>query len=285
MPTFSTPGPVAATVQVAGARVRVTASDRDDTVVQVEPIDPSRRTDVKVADRTRVELTDGRLSVKTTTSGSKDGSVAITIDLPSRSSLVAYLGHSDLQVVGPLGDCELHTATASVQLERVAALRANMSAGDVAIDHLAGRAEVDGRVVALRIGRADGPVGVSSSSGQVRIGRALADVDLRSGASGLDVDQVDGSVSAQTGDGAIRIGHLKGGRAELMNGRGDIEVGIDRGAAARVHATSERGSVHDAVTADGGTADGAFTVDARSRHGDVTVRWADPQGASAFSTS
>ena len=31
MPTFATPGPIAATVQVAGARVRVTASDRTDT--------------------------------------------------------------------------------------------------------------------------------------------------------------------------------------------------------------------------------------------------------------
>jgi hypothetical protein len=36
MPTFATPGPVAATVEVAGAQVRVTASDRTDTVVLVE---------------------------------------------------------------------------------------------------------------------------------------------------------------------------------------------------------------------------------------------------------
>jgi hypothetical protein len=39
MPTFTTPGPITATVQVAGAQVRVSASDRTDTVVLVEPID------------------------------------------------------------------------------------------------------------------------------------------------------------------------------------------------------------------------------------------------------
>jgi hypothetical protein len=33
MPTFATPGPIAATVVVGGAQVRVTASDRTDTVV------------------------------------------------------------------------------------------------------------------------------------------------------------------------------------------------------------------------------------------------------------
>jgi len=38
MPTFATPGPIAATVEVAGAQVRVSASDRTDTVVLVEPI-------------------------------------------------------------------------------------------------------------------------------------------------------------------------------------------------------------------------------------------------------
>ena len=36
MPTFDTPGPIAATVVVAGARVRVTATDRTDTAVRVE---------------------------------------------------------------------------------------------------------------------------------------------------------------------------------------------------------------------------------------------------------
>jgi hypothetical protein len=41
MPTFATPGPIAATVVVGGAEVRVTASDRTDTMVLVEPIDRS----------------------------------------------------------------------------------------------------------------------------------------------------------------------------------------------------------------------------------------------------
>ena len=43
MPTFATPGPITATVTVAGAQVRVTASDRTDTVVLVEPINAASR--------------------------------------------------------------------------------------------------------------------------------------------------------------------------------------------------------------------------------------------------
>src|SRR5499433_4091290 len=128
MPTFATPGPIAATVQVAGARVRVAASDRTDTVVLVEPINEASRSDVKVASKTRVDFADGQLSVKTTTPGDKSGSVTITIDLPAESSLAAHLAHSSVQVDGPVGRCELHVASGQVRLDRIDALQANISA-------------------------------------------------------------------------------------------------------------------------------------------------------------
>ena len=158
MPTFATPGPIAATVQVAGAQVRVTASDRTDTVVLVEPIDAASRTDVKVADKTKVDFAGGQLSVKTTVSGDKNGSVAITIDLPAGSSLVAYLAHSSVQADGSLGECELHMASGRVQLDRIDALQANIAAGEVAIGHIAGRADIDGGR-RVRIGEVDGTSG------------------------------------------------------------------------------------------------------------------------------
>ena len=140
MPTFATPGPITATVTVAGAQVRVAASDRTDTVVLVEPIDKASQSDVKVASRTKVDFADGQLTVKTTVSGDKNGSVAITIDLPAGSSLVAYLAHSSVHADGPLGECELHMASGQAQLDRINALQANISAGEVTVGAIAGRA-------------------------------------------------------------------------------------------------------------------------------------------------
>jgi len=169
MPTFATPGPVTATVEVAGAQVRVTASDRTDTVVLVEPRNPASRKDVKVAGQTKVDLAGGQLTVKTTTPGDKSGSVAITIDLPAGSSLAAYLAHSSVQVDGPVGPCELHMASGRVQLDRIEALRANISAGEVEIAHIAGRADIDGGAFAVRIGEAEGPVAITGSGGQREI--------------------------------------------------------------------------------------------------------------------
>ncbi|MEU4762465.1 DUF4097 family beta strand repeat-containing protein [Actinosynnema sp. NPDC023794] len=274
MPSFTTPGPIAATVVVVGARVRVTASDRTDTAVLVEPVDPTSRSDVEVADKTRVDFAGGRLSVKTTVSGRATGSVAIAMDLPAGSSLVTYLAHSTVHADGPLGECELHTASSRVELDRVDALRANISAGEVSVGHVAGRVDIDGGVVAARIDEVGGAVRVSSSGGRTRIGHAASDLDLSSGSGGFDVDRADGSVTARTGGGVIRIGRLTRGQAELSNRSGDIEVGIGVGTAARVDAESKRGTVRNSLAPQEELAafDDKVTVHARTRHGDIIVR-------------
>jgi hypothetical protein len=156
MPTFVTPEPITATVEVAGAQVRVTASDRTETVVLVQPIDEASRSDVKVANQTKVDFADALLSVKTIVPGDKNGSVAITIDLPAGSSLAASVAHSSVRVDGPLGQCELHMASGQVQLDRIDALQANISAGEVAIGYIAGRTDIDGAAFAIRISETEG---------------------------------------------------------------------------------------------------------------------------------
>jgi len=274
MPTFATPGPIAATVEVAGARVRVTASDRADTVVLVKPINEASRSDVKVADKTRVGFAGGQLSVKTTTPGDKSGSVSITIGLPAGSSLAAYLAHSSVQVDGPVGQCELHLASGQVQLDRIDALQASIASGEVAIGHIAGRANIDGGAFTMRIGEVNGAVGLSSSGGQAWIGHASADLDLSSGSGDFDIDRADGSITATTASGVIRIGQLTHGQAKLTNGSGNIEVGISQGAAASIDVNSERGAVHDFVSpqGNGDPSDPKVMVHARTRHGDIIIQ-------------
>ncbi|MDQ2738678.1 MAG: DUF4097 family beta strand repeat-containing protein [Actinomycetota bacterium] len=289
MPTFATPGPITATVQVAGARVLVIAGDRTDTVVLIEPINKTSAKDVKVADKTKVEFARGRLKVKTTASGDEDGSVAITIKLPTGSGLVAYLAHSEVHAEGALGDFELHTAQARVQLDRINTLGANIAAGEVEIGHVAGGATINGSVVAVRIAEVTGDLKISSSGGQTWIGHAGADVDLSSANGGFDIDRADGRVCAMTANGAIRIGRITRGRAELSNSSGNIEVGIFEGSTARVDADSTRGKVRDSVSPQEGPEASAneVTVFARTRHGDVIIRRAaaDPQEPSVNSTS
>ena len=90
MPTFDTPEPISATIDLAVGDVRISAGDRADTVVDVRPSDASNEADVKAAEQTRVEYADGQLLVKAPKLRSwlirsAGGSVDVTIELPAGS--------------------------------------------------------------------------------------------------------------------------------------------------------------------------------------------------------
>jgi DUF4097 and DUF4098 domain-containing protein YvlB len=173
-------------------------------------------------------------------------------------------------------------ASGRVQFDRIRTLQANISSGEVTIGHIAERATIDGAAFAMRISEVKDTVKLTSSGGQTWIGHASADLDLSSGHGGFDIDRADGSVSAKTGDGAIRIGRLTRGQAELLNRSGNIDVGISEGTAARVDATSKRGSVRNSVPSQENpdTSDNQLTVHARTRYGDIIVHEASVSVAS-----
>ncbi|WP_086844106.1 DUF4097 family beta strand repeat-containing protein [Amycolatopsis kentuckyensis] len=268
MHTFVTPEPITATMTTAGARVRVTASERTDTVVRVEPVDHASKSDVQVAERTEVGFTDGALSIKTTRSGAKTGSVAITIELPAGSGLVVNTAWTDVHADGPLGDCELNLASGQVRLDRVAGLRANLAAGAVEIGHVAGSAGIEGGAAGLRIGEVEGAFKYEGSTGRVRIGHARSDVEFGTASGSFDVERADGDVVASAGNCPLRIGRLTGGRAELTNASGGIDVGVGEGLAASVDAESTKGAVRNSLPANPG---GHVKIRARTRLGDIVV--------------
>src|SRR5690349_19644170 len=95
MYTFETPEPISAAIEMGMAEVRISASDRSDTVVEVRPSDPSRQTDVDAAEQVRVEYSAGALLVKATgrwrswSPFGYGGSVEVDIALPSGSRVKA----------------------------------------------------------------------------------------------------------------------------------------------------------------------------------------------------
>ena len=65
MPTFPTPSPISISVDLSVVGdVRVNATDRIDTVVDVHPKDAAKHADVAAAEQTTVELVGGVLGVK-----------------------------------------------------------------------------------------------------------------------------------------------------------------------------------------------------------------------------
>ncbi len=121
-----------------------------------------------------------------------------------------------------------------------------------------------------------GPAGITNSGGRAWIGHAAADLELSSSSGGFDIDRADGSVTGTTASGAIRIGRMTHGQAKLMNGSGNIEVGIGDGTAVYLDVKSERGAVRNSVASPDSSdaSDAEVTVHARTRHGDIIIQGA-----------
>ncbi|ONF67511.1 DUF4097 family beta strand repeat-containing protein [Amycolatopsis keratiniphila] len=270
MSVFPTPQPITAALAVAGARVRLTASERTDTVVLVEPIDATSKSDVKVAENTKVGFDGGKLSIETKKAGGKNGSVAITIEVPTGSQLALNTAWSDVDADGRFGDCVLEMSSGQVRIDRAASVRGDLAAGEIAIGHVAGAVNIEGGSAGVRIGEVEGTVKYSGSTGKVWIGHARSEIELSGSSGSFDIDRADGDVVASAANCPIRVGRLSRGEAELMNASGGIEVGVD-GDTATVDAKSTKGSVHNSLATAGEGGVGGVKIHARTRLDDIVI--------------
>ena len=140
MPTFDTPEPISVTIDLGLGDIRIAASDRADTAVDVRPTNPARESDVRAAEQTRVEYAAGRLLV----SGPKQrglgvfgrpGSVDLAIELPAGSHLSGEAGAAAFHCQGRLGAFQVRTGL-----------------GDITVDRAAGPAEVSTGTGKIRLG-------------------------------------------------------------------------------------------------------------------------------------
>ena len=120
MPTFDTPEPITARIETAAGHVRLSATDRDDTVVEVRPCNESRAVDVRAAERTRIDFAHGTLTVSAGRwgpFGARTGAVEITVELPSRSRLDVSVASAQVRADGEYADCRLASASGDLAVD------------------------------------------------------------------------------------------------------------------------------------------------------------------------
>ena len=93
MPIFETPERISLNVEYNLGDIRVTATDRTDTVVEVRPSTAGRAADIRAAEQTRIDFSNGTLFIKGPTDWKRfailtgNGAVDVTVDLPSHSDV------------------------------------------------------------------------------------------------------------------------------------------------------------------------------------------------------
>jgi hypothetical protein len=216
MQTFATPAPITAVLDFPAGRVRLVATDRTDTTVDVRPADAAKNRDVKAAGQTTVTYADGVLRVHAPQGKNQyfgpSGSIEVTVELPADSRVEAATAAAELDGTGRLGDVTFEGAYRHIKLDEAASVHLTATDGDV------------------EIGCLEGPAEISTARGDIRIGEAVR-----------------GLVTLTTQSGSIAVGAAPGVSASLdagtTLGRIDNTLENDGAAELAIHATTSHGDI------------------------------------------
>jgi hypothetical protein len=279
MPTFDTPGPTSVQLSLGfiSANVRVTAEDRTDTTVDIRPVDPSSKADVKAAEQTRVEYLEGRILVRAPRLGaffSRTGMVDLTVALPTGSTLSGETGMGELLCEGRLGECRFKTGFGDIRLDHAGPVDLTSASGDVTVDYAGTGAHIKASNGAINVRRIDGPATVRNSNGATWLGEVDGDLSVNAGNGSIAVDRAGADVTARTANGGVRIGEVARGEVSLVSAAGPLDVGIRAGTAAWLDLKTSAGRVRNELAEAPGPTDGDQTVQVRARTyvGDILVR-------------
>jgi hypothetical protein len=280
MPTFHTPEPIAVDLEIGVGDVRITASDRTDTSVEVRPSDPAKTSDVTAAEQTRVEYTDGRLLVRApkgwrryTPRGGGE-SIDVEIGVPAGSRLLGESAVAALHCSGVLGECRYRTGAGDIRVDRAGAAHLTTGVGDIELHSATGHVEVTSASGSVRVGSVDGTAVVKGSNGDAWIGVVTGDLRVVSANGAISVDHAHATVVAKTARGDIRIGEVRAKTVVAQTALGQVEVGVMHGVAAWLDLNTGFGTVHNELEGGSRPQHGEPTVEVRARtsFGDITIR-------------
>jgi hypothetical protein len=278
MTTFDTPDPIAVDLEVGVGDVRLEASDRADTIVEVRPSDPAKPADVRAAEQTRVEYANGHLTVRGPSGwrqwvSHRGDSIDVAISLPAGSRLQAEIGVAALRATGRLGECRAKVGVGDVSLEEVGALNLKTGAGDVTVDRVAGKAEVVTGSGGVRVGRIEGTAWVKNSNGDTWIGEVGGDARASTASGTITIDRAGADVVAKSAHGRVYLGEVAHGTAVAESALGDLEIGVRDGVPAWLDLRTKFGRVHNELDASEHPASGEDSVEVRAHTsmGDIVI--------------
>jgi hypothetical protein len=278
MPTFDTPEPISASIELPAGRLWIDAGDRAETTVEVHPSDGADEADVATAEQTQVDFSRGRLLVRAPRNAARwwrfrySGSVEVRVDLPAGSSVDATVATGEIHCEGRLGEARLTGSSGAVRLDQTGRLRVR-SGGAVSVGRSVGHADITTMNGAIWVREIDGPAVVKTANGDITLGEVTGDLRLNTAYGDITVDRALAGVHARTASGSVRIGEVVRGSVDLETAYGDLEIGVREGSAAWLDLRSGFGKVRSGLEPAEGPVPGEATVEVRARtaYGDILI--------------
>jgi putative adhesin len=279
MQSFETPEPISVTVELGVGDIRIAASDRTETVVDVQPSDPAKQGDVSAAEQTRVDFANGRLLVRAPrgwrhwTPWGGGESIDVQIELPVGSRVWGGAGVAAMRCSGRIGDCRYRSGVGDIQIDHAGRVELKTGAGDITLDRVEGTAEVSTGSGAVGIAGIDGTAVVRNGNGDTWIGEVAGDARVNAANGTISIDLAHAGVTAKTANGHVRLGEVERGAVVAQSAFGTVEVGVREGVAAWLDLDTKFGSVQNDLDASDrpSPSEDAVELNARTSYGDIAI--------------
>jgi DUF4097 and DUF4098 domain-containing protein YvlB len=280
MSTFETPEPISAVIEMGVGAVRIKASDRTNTVVEVRPSNASDDADVQIAQQTQVEYSQGRLLVKAPRNKPRwrgfgaGPSIVVTVELPAGSHVDVETKYAHIRCEGPLGEAKVDNAYGDIWLDQGRRVELKTSWGGITVGRSAERIEAITSGGEVRIREIEGVGVVKNGHGGITIGEVKGDLLLNTSSGAITVDRSLATVTAKTAYGPVRFGEVAGGSIDVQTSFGRLEIGIAEGTAAWLDVSSQHGFVDSTLDAADSPAPSEETAEVRGRtgYGEILIR-------------
>ncbi len=210
---------VSTDIRISAGRCDITAEERSDVTVQVDPVNARDERSRQMAADTIVQFSGDTLLIKTpdTSSvgwlfGHRGAQVQVTIHLPTDSALDVKVASADLNCTGQVSRLSVNNASGNVYAERVS--------GDVSATSASGD---------IRLGQVDGDIKVNAASGDLTVDFAGGDITNHSASGDTSLGSVCGVVKVRSASGDVRIGNARSGKIKASTASGDVTVGVPAG--------------------------------------------------------
>ena len=276
--TFASPTPIRVDFELHSARLEFVAGERTDTLVTVEPRNPSRSGDVNAVRGTTVDFVDGHLSIvqpkRWNILGPNADTIFVTIELPVGSAVIGTIAMGNVRGTGRVGVCTIKSSYGDLIFDETAAAELRTSSGDIAIGAIRGDTELQTSNGAIRVDLIDGSGSAKTSNGDIVIGEVTGSLETKVGSGGIRIDVAGPETFAKIAYGNARIGQVAQGSVRLEGAYGELEVGVPEGTSAWLDLNSAHGFVRNELKADTAPQAGDRTVEVRARvnWGDIVVR-------------
>ncbi len=209
-------------------------------------------------------------------------SVDVVVRVPEASDASVSLKYGSMHLSGTLGTVRVALDYGDASVARVGRADLGLGHGELRVEHIAGDADVTLKSGRARIGHVTGALRLKGSDAGIDVGTVLGAADIATSTGVVQLGDPGPALSVRSAYGPVRIRELTRGTARIEASYGALSLGVRRGTAVWLDASSRHGVVRNELTADPGPADGedALELHARTGYGDITVHRVTPGAAS-----